>query len=252
MTAANAFQETFINRGANALFFLGKTIRFTMATVFLLLLRENIAHIGGYSADMMIVFYITYQTIDTLAQVFYRGVYEFGNTIRTGTFDGVLTKPINALFNVMTGSPDINDVVFLVFSTGLSIYLLLTSNLNITSTSVFVYLFLLLNSFVITTAIHFFILCITMLTTDVDNVIFMYRDISKLAQFPVTLYGQPLRLALFFVVPVGLMVTVPAQVLLNVPPTVTVFATTLIGWSFLGLSFYAWNWSLKRYSSASS
>lgn len=234
------------------MFFLGKAIRFVIATVFLLLLRANIKELGGYSADAMIVFYVTYQLVDTAAQVFYRGVYEFGGAIRNGSFDGTLTKPINALFNVMTGMPDINDAIFLVVATGVSIYLVASAQVTITITSFLLYLFLLGISFVIATGIHIFILCITLLTTDSNNMIFMYRDVSKLGQFPVTIYYELIRLGLFFAVPIGLMVTIPAQVLLNLQPTYSILFTTVFGISFFFASLKNWNWALKRYSSASS
>jgi len=252
MTASNALQETFVNRGAHAMFFLGKTIRFVMATVFLLLIRNNVTEVGGYSADAMIVFYLTYQTIDTLAQVFYRGVYEFGNSIRTGSFDGILTKPINALFTVLTGIPDVNDAFFFVISTAVSIYLVATADLSITLSSSLWYLFLLGISFLIATGIHIFVLCITLLTTDSNNVMFTYRDVSRLGQFPITIYGELIRFSLFFIIPIGLMVTIPAQVLLNLELTYSILFTTLFGIAFFTASIQTWNWTLKKYSSASS
>lgn len=252
MTASAALQETFVNRGANLLFFLGKAVRFTIATIFLLLIRANVTEVGGYSANVLIVFYVTYQAIDVMAQVFYRGVYEFGDKIRTGNFDGILTKPVNALFNVLTGSPDINDAFFFVASTAVSIYLVATADLHITLASLLLYCFLLLNSFLIATAIHIFILCITLLTTDVDNVIFMYRDISKLGQFPVTIYFSWLRTALFFIVPIGLMVTIPTQVLVQLQPSYSIVFSSLFGVGFFLLSVKTWDWAVKKYSSASS
>jgi ABC-2 type transport system permease protein len=73
-----------------------------------------------------------------------------------------------------------------------------------------------------------------------------------LAQFPVTIYLEPMKLALFFIVPVGLMITIPAQILLNRQPTYPLLLVTAFTAVFLLLSGKIWQWSLRQYSSASS
>ncbi len=252
MLGANALQETFVNRGSAILFLTGKLIRLTLMTTFLLVIQQQVSNVGGYSSAQIVVFYLTYQCIDIVGQVLYRGVYNFGAIVRDGTFDGILTKPINPLFRVLTGEPDINDLMFLIPFAGVAAYLLHSLQITFTPLAILLYIGLLLNSFIILTAFHILIASITMLTLDVDNIIFLYRDLSRLGQFPVTLYGQILRVLLFVVVPVGLMITVPAQVLLNTPPSLSIGITTLIGVTFFFLSLRIWNWALRKYSSASS
>lgn len=250
ITALNEVQATFISRWANVLFFTGKTVRFAMMIGFLLILKNNVPSVAGYTSSQMLVFYVTYQLIDTVLQIVYRGVYEFGTTVRDGSFDGVLIQPINALFKILTGKPDINDVIFIVPSMAISFYLLATSGLHITFDSTLLYLVLLINSFLIGTAIHIFIVSFTLLTTDVDNIIFMYRDVSRLGQFPVTLYFQFVKFALFFIIPIGIMVTIPAQLLLNTPPTYSIPLSFVIGLGFLWLSLRYWNHAMQSYTSA--
>lgn len=252
MTALSALQETFINRWANLLFFTGKTIRFVMMIVFLLVLRQNVTDIGGYSSAQILVFFVTYGFIDTAVQVSYRGIYTIGNDVRNGKFDGILVRPITPLFTVLTGKPDINDFVFLFPMGAISIYLLATSGLTITAWSAFLYVLLLINSFVLATALHIIIASITLMTTDVDNLIWMYRDITRMGQFPITIYFELVRLALFFIIPVGMMFTIPAQVLLNTPPSYSLLLVTGFTVVFFWVSLKIWNAALKTYSSASS
>lgn len=252
LTAANAFQETFVNRATNALFMLGKTVRLAMMLVFLWVIKSQVVNFAGYTSDQLVVFFLTYQFLDTMAQVFYRGAYVFQNKIRTGEFDFYLTKPISPLFKALTGRPDVNDAIFVIPTTGLSIYLLLQLELNLTLSSVGWYLGLLVNGFVIATALHILILAIAVLTTDVDGLVWMYRDLMRLARFPVDIYLQPLRLALFFLIPVGMMITIPAQVLVNLAPSYSLAITFGSGGLLLIVSYKFWKWSLKHYTSASS
>lgn len=248
----NALQEAFVNRYSNLLFFAGKIIRVAMSLVFLFLIKDNINQFAGYTPDQVVIFFLTYQFIDTLAQIFYRGVYLFGPKVRSGEFDFFLLKPIKPLFQALTGKPDVNDAIFIVPTTVISIWIATTLNITVTFSSILIYLFLLVNSFLIATGFHILVLSMGVITTEVDNVIMLYRDLNRLGQYPVTIYLEPLRFALFFIVPIGLMITIPAEALLNITPTYSLLLTSLVGVVFFLGSLKVWSWSLKRYSSASS
>ena len=252
ITALNALQQTFISRSSNILFLLGKGLRFTTGIFFLLLLKNQQVSVAGYSTDQVVLFFLTYHIVDTIAQVFFRGVYMFSQQVKRGEFDFALAKPINPLFRSLTGAPDINDTLFLIPTFAVTIWLGQTLDVTISAWSLVLYVCLLLNSLVIATGIHILILAAGIITTDIDNLIWLYRDLSRLGQFPVTMYLQPLRFALFFLVPIGMMITIPSQVLLHVQPTVSIAVTTIFGVSFFYLSLKIWNFCLRKYSSASS
>lgn len=252
ITASNSLQEAFINRWTNAVFMFGKFIRLFMTLLLLWLVRGQVSQLGSYNTDQMVVFFLTYQFIDTFAQIIYRGVYLFSSQVRTGEFDFLLAKPISPLFRSLTGKPDINDFFFLFPSTAISIYIISQLNLNITITSSLMFLALLINSFLIVTAFHIIVLVVGILTTEVDGVIWMYRDLTRMGQFPISIYLEPLRSVLFFLIPVGMMVTIPAEVLIGVQPSYSIGLTTTIGVASILISFSLWRWSLQKYSSASS
>jgi len=245
-------QQAFINRWTNILFLFGKLLRLGMSLLFLLIVKNTVSSFAGYTSDQIVIFFLTYQIIDVLGQTLYRGVYIFSNQVRSGEFDFTLVKPISSLFQSLVGKPDFNDALFLIPTVGISLYLLTTLNITITATSFLLYLALLINSFLIITAMHVLVLVVGILTTEVDGVIWMYRDLSALGRFPISIYMQPLRFALFFIIPVGMMITVPAEVLLNAAPTHSILLTSIVGISFFFISLRLWKWSLKQYSSASS
>lgn len=252
MFAFNALQETFLNRGTNALFISGKVIRLGMSLLFLWLIKTNIQDFSGYTPDQVIIFFLTYQLIDVVSQSLFRGVYLFSHQIRSGEFDFILARPINPLFRSLTGKPDINDVVFMVPTLLVSAIIIAQLNVTITLGSALVFLGLLINSLLIVTGLHILVLVVGVLTTEIDGVIWMYRDLSRLGQFPVTIYLEPVRFALFFIIPIGMMITVPAELLLNRPPSQAVAVAAAFGVGFFAVSLWAWRYSLRHYSSASS
>ncbi len=252
MMAELALQETFVNRYSNVLFFIGKVLRLAMSLIFLLLIKNNVSQFAQYTTDQMLVFFLTYQFVDVFAQVLFRGVYIFSRTIRQGDLDFFLSKPINPLFMSLMGKPDINDAIFFIPSTAISLYIFSTLNLSITLASVFWFLALLFNSILIALSLHILILAAGVILVDVDGVVWLYRDLLRLARFPVSVYREPLRFLLFFLVPVGVMISVPASVLLKTSPTHTAITSSIFGISFFFISLKIWKRALREYGSASS
>lgn len=248
--AEYALAEMFINRWTNLLFLSGKVIRFGMLLFFLLFIKGSIQSFAGYTADQVVVFFLTYQFLDTLAQVFYRGVHTFSWQVRTGELDFYLSKPMHPLFRILTGKPDFVDVGFFIPTTLLSVYIIRDYFFAASPIQLLWYVVLLINGFFIATAFHILILSLGVITTEVNNAVMLYRDMNTMARFPVTMYQEPLRTILLFAVPVGIMNTIPAQVLLGTSPSIYLVGSMGVGLLFLFSSVKIWNWSITRYTGA--
>lgn len=250
--AVNALQETYINRFSNLLFLLGKALRFGLFLLLMVSFQNNLTSIGTYSSDDLLVFFLVFNWIDTVAQLLYRGVYTFSSKIRTGEFDFDLVKPLNPLFKALFGKPDINDAIFLVPITIISIYLLRSTLLEVSVGQWLLFAVLVFNGLLIATSFHIIVLCLGILTTEVDNAIMLYRDTTNFARFPVDIYEGVTRLLFITVLPVGIMITLPAQVLVGAPLLLSIPISLLVGLGFFSFSVLLWKQVLKQYSSASS
>lgn len=248
--AQYALAETFLNRWTNLLFLVGKCLRFGMLLFFLYFIKNSVQSFAGYTPEQIVVFFLTYQFLDTLGQVFYRGVYEFSWKVRSGELDFYLAKPMAPLFRILTGKPDFIDVIFFIPTTLLSIYIIRDFFWAASPVALFSYVLLLVNGFLIATAFHILILAFGVVTVEVDNLVMLYRDLNVMTRFPVTIYSQPLRTILLFAIPVGIMNSVPAQVLLNKPLSVTVWFACLFGVGFFYFSLRVWGWAVKQYTGA--
>ncbi|MFZ5376449.1 MAG: ABC transporter permease [Patescibacteria group bacterium] len=252
MIATRALQETMLNRWTNLVFFLGKAVRFIVSITFLFIIKDNLTSLAGYNAKQIVVFFIIYNLIDLAAQVLYRGTYTFQEEVRTGNFDLQLVKPIHPLWQALIGKPDINDFFFLLVSGSISLYLINDLGFVISGQNLLIFAFLFLNSMLIATALHILVLSATVYFVQIDNLIWIYRDTTRMGQYPVKIYQQPLKAILSFVIPVAFMMTIPAEALLGVKPSYSLSLTFSIGLSTFLLSLFVWKKSLKKYSSASS
>lgn len=247
-----AFQINFVHRGMLVFFLLGKVARYAIALIVMLTLRNNIDAMGQYTMDQVLVFFIIYTIIDSVAQTLFRGVYDFSWKIRDGALDFDLIKPLNPLFRSLLGSPDINDVIFLIPLLLVNVWILSTLNIVWDPQSVVWGLLLLINGLFIAAALHILVLSLGVFSTQIDGAMWLYRDVYKQTQIPVSLQRELMRWGLLFVVPVALMSSVPTEVMLGLQPSVSIPTVLVITGAFVAISLFTWKKSLEHYTSASS
>lgn len=252
MFAANELQQQFATRVSAFFFFIGKAFRFLAFLSMLIVLQKNTQTLAGYSFDQIIVFFFAFNFIDLMSQILFRGVYMFSNKVRTGAFDFYLATPMNALFRALASHPDFNDVLILVPLTGFFFWYLNYLQIPFTGVQLFLFALLLLNGLLIAMAFHILVLCMGIITTEIDHAIMVYRSIAEVGRFPIEIYREPIRWIVTFIVPVGVMMGFPAQVLLGQPPLRLFIVGLLISSSAVTISLFAWKAALKRYTSASS
>jgi ABC-2 type transport system permease protein len=237
-------------RLALSTFLIGKIFRFIFFFGFLYFLLLGTKTLSGYSANQVIFFFLTFNLIDVITQFLFREVYKFRPMIINGDFDLVLVKPLNALFRVLMGGADVIDLVTIPPLIALTIYfgfLLHPSVLGI-----LYYLILLFNGFLIATAFHIFVLSLAIVTLEVDHTVMIYRDLTSLGRLPIDIYKQPLQGFLTYLIPVGIMITLPAKAIMGLVGPLGILSAFLVGAIALFIAMRFWNYALTKYSSASS
>ncbi|OGK26683.1 hypothetical protein A2954_01140 [Candidatus Roizmanbacteria bacterium RIFCSPLOWO2_01_FULL_37_12] len=230
------------------LFTLGKIFRFVFLLSLIYLVFSKTRLVKGYSLDQMIVFYLTFNIVDTTAQILFREVYRFRPMVVSGSFDLTLLKPHHPFFRVLVGGLDFLDVFLLIPTIILTIYFILKLP-GITLLPTAFYLLLIANSLVMATAFHIAVLALAILTTEVDHTIMIYRDLTALGRFPMDIYKEPVRGIFTFIIPVGIMMGFPPKALLGLlSPTFFLFSLILSTMLFL-ISLKLWNLALKKYQS---
>lgn len=235
---------------ALSVFLIGKVFRFIFFFGFLYFLLLGTKTLAGYSSNQVIFFFLTFNLIDVVTQFLFREVYRFRPMIINGDFDLVLAKPLNALFRVLMGGADIIDLVTIPPLICLTVYVGFL--LHPTVLSIFLYVLLVLNGFLIATAFHIIVLSFAIVTLEVDHTIMIYRDLTSLGRLPIDIYKQPLQGFLTYLVPVGMMITLPAKAIMGMVGPLGILSAFFVGIVAIFISLRFWNYALTKYSSASS
>lgn len=246
----NSFVSMLSQRKALIIFLTGKIFRFSVFIYFLHFLVQGTKTLAGYSSSEVILFFLCFNLVDVISQFLFREVYKFRPKVVSGDFDLTLSKPLNPLFTSLMGGADIID--FVTIPLLLFAFVSAAFTLNPSFFQIIIFIFLVLNAILIAAAFHIFVLSMAIITLEVDHTIMIYRDLTSFGRFPVDIYKQPLQAFLTFVIPVGLMMTVPVKVLIDVLSWQTIIISLAVGILFIFTALRFWNFALKRYASASS
>lgn len=247
-----AAQSQLLTTWAGVLFISGKVVRFLLFFVFLFTVMSASGKMMAYSQTQIIFFFLCYTFIDVLIQTVFRGIYQFRPLVVSGNFDWDLLKPLPSFFRPLFGWADILDAITLVPLTGYIIYYIFVHSLVVDPISLISFFILFINAIIVAFSINLIIASIGILTTEIDYLTWIYRDVEAMARFPTDIYKKWIQTGLTFIIPITVLITIPAKALLGLLSWDLFLVALGVGVIFLFFSLRFWRYALSRYSSASS
>lgn len=248
---AMSLQGQLSHRLGSAGFLLGKMIRMLFFLAYVVAVFRHTETLAGYTMTEIVVFFLTFNLVDITAQALFRGIYAARRVIQDGDLDTYLTQPCSPLFRLACTSLD-----FLDLATLLPVLFLLAKTLpslgGLGPGPIAAYALLLANGLTIAFAIHVFVGALAVRTQELENTIWVYRDLMFLGKFPIDIYAAPVRWLLVTAVPIGVMVCFPTLALLGRLSPPWILYSAALAASLLAASLWFWRDSLRRYTSVSS
>lgn len=250
--ASCAIQSTLSNRIDSLGYLLGKLVRFGFFWLFLVSIFQHTSDIAGYSKYEVLLFYVTYNLMDILPQIFFRGIYWFRHDVMQGNFDFVLVKPVKPLFYTLSRFTDLLDMIFIVPVLFLFVFVISKLGASISLFNAAAYLIFLVFGFITVLAIHILSASITMRTLESENFIWAYRGAMTMGTFPPEIFSNTVKYIFTFGMPIMIIVAFPAKALLGMLSLQWGIIGAIYSLLFFSFSIWLWNRNLKYYSSASS
>lgn len=228
------------------------------------IIYSNVDAIQGWSREQYFAFMATGMLINSIIEMFFMpNCAHFSELIRTGNLDFALLKPIDTQFLISCEKVELSMLNQMLFSVALLTYGLIGIGEPVSMLQVAAYL-----TFVIVGVMFFYSLMIAVAAMSVwlgrnQGLYDFWFYITVFARYPRNIYdgvddsriepGEVLQSAFTYIVPILLVVTVPAEVIGKsleswALPLVSLTAS-LVGLVAARLIF---QWSLKSYRSASS
>tara|TARA_Y100001970_G_scaffold289329_1_gene419347 strand:+ start:2288 stop:3082 length:795 start_codon:yes stop_codon:yes gene_type:complete len=209
---------------------------------------------GDFNQDAVIIFLILLYIVDSIYVFFLGGnVFEVNNKVRTGDLDFILTKPINPQFFISFRYVNSYALISIFI---LSLLLLqLSYNYHNEQFIIINYVVCLISVILgvsIFYSIEFIIACLAFWFRNFSYAGWLAGELIKYSRRPDSIYNKWFRNILFTALPMAMIVSVPARMLLFGPNVNLLLLQFFISISFLVISILIWNKGLVKYESASS
>ena len=215
---------------------------------------SQVDSIGGWDRGQMIIFVGTFSIINALNMVIYFfGVVNIPEKIRNGDLDQYLTKPVNPLLRLTFENVDIGSIPLVILSILIVCYGVSVSGIQV--------------SFALGLGYTAFVLLMTLLWYDMELILrtipFIVISANGIIQLieamlelnfkvPGILYKGVFKLIFYFILPYGIMATIPTQVITRSISTPGICISVFTVFVFTAFAMWFWRFGLTKYKSASS
>ena len=172
--------------------------------------------------------------------------------IRTGAFDYVLLKPVDAQFMVSTAAYEPQKIIDFLGAVALACYAFSQRGVWPDAGQIAIGIALLIAGVLAMYSLWVVCAAIAFWVVRLDNLIYLLQAVFDTARWPIQVFPGAWRVIFTFVIPVAVMTTFPAMALLGRLSQQTTLLTLAGSLVMLFVSRMIWRAAIRNYTSASS
>lgn len=172
--------------------------------------------------------------------------------IHTGQLDMLMTKPVDTQFMVSCNKFAFSLISSALFGPALIVYGLLQRNIPVSFEQVLAFILSLCATTFLMYGVFFLIMTSCLFADRLNNVVYLFTSTFDMARYPKDIYAMIPRRIFTSLLPVALMVAVPADILFGFISPWYIFQLLGLGLIFFILGRTIWFYGLRKYTSASS
>lgn len=241
------------NRWATLGNFVSATLEIAIFIFFISFIFSFTKNLNGWDKNHVLLLVGISQLVTALYNfLFRRSVNRFPDLVRNGDLDLLLTKPINA--QLYSSFRYTKPFEILNIATGIIIAAYALHQIG-SSFGLFNWLLLLVGIICGVLVLYSICFSFTMLafwSPKLNSASSILEIITTPLTLPTDIYGQPMSFIITFVIPIGLVVTVPVKLFLGTISTYFVLVEVLLTVVFFYACTRLWNYAVRGYTSASS
>lgn len=241
------YRANFIANIAMTLFTLGMSV----LTVLLFFYRST--SLGGWSFYEVLALLGIFNALHGFIELFLQpNMSRLVSHIRQGTLDFVLLKPVDSQFFVSFRHLVLWRFADIGLGLALTGYAVWRFDGPPAWHELIMFVLLFGAALVIIYSLWTGMMVISFWAVKVDNLSFLFHSIFETSRYPASVYSGALRLVLLYVLPIGLVTTVPAEAIVGRLDSLHAIGAMLLAALFLLGARLLWKQALRAYTSASS
>ena len=237
---------------------LAQILTTSLDLIAILVIYSQVSAIAGFTLPQILYLYGTTRLAFGLSDLVASGVEGLADSIRLGTFDLVLIRPVSTLSQVLADQFTPKRFGKLLPAGATLVWGLIAVPVHWTPLKAAVCVSTVVCGFVIYCALWVLTGCISFVAVDAREVANTFTYGSEFAtEYPLTIFGHPLGLTLTFLLPVAFVTWQPSLYVLGRPdpfglPGFLRFASPVAALLLSGLAALAWRGCIRRYRSTGS
>ena len=215
---------------------------------------SQVDSIGGWGRGQMIIFVGTFSIINALNMlIYFFGVVDIPGKIRRGDLDQYLTKPINPLLRLTFENVNVGSIPLVIMSVLIVCYGVSVSEIQVSFLTGVGYTTLVLLMTLLWYDMELLIRTIPFLVISANGIQQLEEVMIELNfKVPGVLYEGVFKLIFYFILPYGIMSTIPTQFITNSIGGLGLCISVLTVVVFTAFTLWFWRFGLKHYKSAGS
>jgi ABC-2 type transport system permease protein len=227
---------------------------FALQLGFIAVIYSHTDHIGDWTKWQVVLLMGTAHFIQQVFQAFFfTNCVELSDLIRTGRLDFMLLLPVNTRFLISLRKVDLGGFVNATSALAVIIYSLKQLALVPSFLQVLGFALFALMGILIHYALMFLLSTVSFWTVRAQGIVWGYYSLFNISRLPDAAYRGFFKAFFTFVLPMVLVANVPAKVLIaKLHASRDLALLVVIMFACAAISEFAWRFSVRRYTSASS
>ncbi len=211
----------------------------------------KIDNLAGWEKDEILIFLAFYYLLQGIGNILYRESFEdFSNQITHGLIDNALTKPASAQVLLFFRTIRFDHIIDLLLTILLILYILLTTNINLNPLSLILGIILGIFGNLLFYGFLLLFSSIVFYVDKFDSIPSLLWHVSQISRYPRQIFTGFGKLLFQFILPITLIVSVPAEVALERSNYQIILYFIGISIIFFLIGNIAFNRGLKKYTSS--
>jgi ABC-2 type transport system permease protein len=222
------------------------SLYFSLQAVF-----SRVNSIAGWQRDEIWLLFVTFNLMYGLIYLFFIEGFRFllRSAVRTGAMDFYLLRPINPQFLVSVSFPYVEQIFYVIFL-GTHLWVALQAHPVLWSPmSLVQYCLSFVSSFAIVWLVLSTYSSLAFFVTKSEQVIEVVDKVTDMAQYPPSIFPEPVKIAMFSFLPTAFLGYIPSAILLGKAEWWWLPATYVMAAGLFGLNQLAWRKGLRAYQS---
>lgn len=215
---------------------------------------SQVDSIGGWNRGQMIIFVGTFSIINALNMLtYFFGVVDIPSKIKKGDLDQYLTKPVNPLLRLTFESVNAGSVPLVILSVLIVMYGVSVTGINVSFSLGLGYSALVLLMTLLWYDMELILRTIPFFVISANGIMRIEDQLLELNfRVPGVLYKGVLKVIFYFLLPYGVMSTIPTQFITGALDLLGLSHGICIVVFFTFFALWFWRLGLRNYKSASS